>query len=73
MLKRFNWTLLGSPILGDWVIKPKDGAGCLNSFLVSSDIEFDKIVSNIEDKSKYIIQPYIEGEVLSPVLSVQKG
>jgi predicted ATP-grasp superfamily ATP-dependent carboligase len=50
---------------GAWVIKPKDGVGCLNSYFVSSQNEFDRINSQIEDKSHYIIQPYITGEPLS--------
>ena len=50
---------------GAWVIKPKDGVGCLNSYFVTSQNEFDRINSQIEDKDNYIIQPYITGEVLS--------
>ena len=48
-----------------WVIKPKDGVGCVDSYLVSDKGQLDKIVKQIVDKSDYIIQPYIKGESLS--------
>jgi len=50
---------------GAWVIKPKDGVGCLNSYFITSQNEFDRINVQIEDKAHYIIQPYIAGEALS--------
>jgi predicted ATP-grasp superfamily ATP-dependent carboligase len=52
-------------VYGSWVIKPKDGAGCLNSFFISSKHEFSKIKEQIPQTSNYIIQPYIEGDSLS--------
>lgn len=47
------------------VIKPKDGAGCLNSFLITNKHEFQQICQKIEDKSNYVIQPYLKGDTLS--------
>lgn len=48
-----------------WVIKAKDGVGCLNSHLVCNHQEFIHIKSQIESKSDYLIQPYIKGDSLS--------
>lgn len=56
---------LYSDILGQWVIKPKDGVGCLNNYVISSEHEFKQISKLIPNKSDYIIQPYIKGESLS--------
>ena len=50
---------------GKWVIKPKDGVGCLNSNLITNKNEFIQINKQIEDKYNYVIQPYIEGDSLS--------
>ena len=51
--------------VGQWVIKPKDGAGCLDCFFVSGKTEFNEIIKQIKDQSNYLIQPYIKGESLS--------
>lgn len=50
---------------GCWVIKPKEGAGCLNSYYISNKYELAKITKQIQQKSDYIVQPFIEGESLS--------
>ncbi len=47
------------------VVKPKDGVGCINCFLISNINEFEQINNLIKNKSDYIIQPYIEGETIS--------
>ncbi len=52
-------------IVEPWVIKPKDGAGCENSYFGTSQHEFDRINTQIECKDDYIIQPYILGNILS--------
>ncbi|MCK5830553.1 MAG: ATP-grasp domain-containing protein [Methylococcales bacterium] len=52
-------------IVEPWVIKPKDGVGCLDTHFISTQDEFDKIYALIACKENYIIQPYIQGEVLS--------
>jgi predicted ATP-grasp superfamily ATP-dependent carboligase len=51
--------------VGQWVIKPKDGAGCLNSYFLNDQHDIDRIRVHISQPEDYIIQPYIEGEVLS--------
>lgn len=50
---------------GQWVIKPRDGMGCINNYLVCNAQEFAKITAQIKQKSGYIIQPYVEGDLLS--------
>ena len=50
---------------GEWVIKPKDGAGCLDSYFITNQHEFDRALSLISQPENYIIQPYRQGESLS--------
>ncbi len=52
-------------LAGQWVIKPKNGVGCLDCFFVSNSYEFNEIIKQIKDQSSYLIQPYIKGETLS--------
>jgi len=48
-----------------WVVKSKDGVGCLNSYFIENNRELDQINIQVKSKAHYLIQPYIEGEVLS--------
>ncbi len=54
-----------SDLIGQWVIKSKDGVGCLNNYLISSEYEFEQVNNKIQCKSDYIIQPYVKGDSLS--------
>jgi predicted ATP-grasp superfamily ATP-dependent carboligase len=45
---------------GDWIIKPVDGVGCSDSFIIKGQREFNDICLGL-DKSRYIIQPHILG------------
>ncbi len=47
------------------VIKPKDGVGCINTYLVSNVKEFSRINELVVDQSDYIVQPYIIGQPMS--------
>jgi len=47
-----------------WVVKPKEGVGCLSTYLVTNKALFEELMLQIECKD-YIFQPYIEGEALS--------
>lgn len=47
------------------VIKPIDGVGCENSFVVSNKAEYGRVTANIENMCDYIIQPYIKGRSIS--------
>jgi tyramine---L-glutamate ligase len=49
---------------GEWILKPVDGVGCMDSFLITDQQEFDAITPAI-DKEKYIIQPHLRGEKTS--------
>ncbi len=53
------------PLLRTSVIKPKDGAGCLHSYVVTSQSEFNDINSSLDNRDNYIIQPFIKGDSLS--------
>ncbi len=57
--------LFTETIIGNWVIKSKDGAGCLESYFITNQNEFDKVLSDLIQPENYIIQPYIKGESLS--------
>jgi len=48
-----------------WVIKPKDGVGCLDSYYVTNPNELLLIKKNLTDLSDYLIQPFLKGESLS--------
>ena len=46
------------------MLKPVDGVGCMNSFLIKNQQEFEALTASI-DKEKYIIQPHIQGDKTS--------
>lgn len=52
-------------IVKPFVVKLKDGVGCLNNYFVIDQNEFDKINVVIDNKEQFIVQPYIKGETLS--------
>ncbi len=47
------------------VIKPIDGVGCENSFIVSNIAEYEQVTTNVVNTGDYIIQPYVEGRPIS--------
>jgi len=50
---------------GGWIVKPVDGVGCTGSYLIAGEDEFAALSEQIQDKSRYIIQPHIQGEKTS--------
>ncbi|MCK4841795.1 MAG: ATP-grasp domain-containing protein [Methylococcales bacterium] len=56
-----------------WVIKQRDGVGCINNYLISTQSEFDTVNSQINKKSDYLLQPYIKGQSLSLSCLFNKG
>ncbi len=44
---------------GEWMIKPVDGVGCEDSYVVASSQDFESIVAA---KGPYIIQPHLQGQ-----------
>lgn len=50
---------------GEWIIKPIDGAGSSQTYLIFNQTDFSVAVSSITDFSRYIIQPHLEGEKTS--------
>ncbi len=50
---------------GTWVIKPRDGAGCIDTYRVCDAKQYQQILSRLENKNKFIIQPYVEGMAIS--------
>ncbi len=49
---------------GGWIVKPVDGVGCENSYLISDRQEFDQVTAQL-NKSQFIIQPHLQGEKTS--------
>jgi predicted ATP-grasp superfamily ATP-dependent carboligase len=49
---------------GEWLIKPFDGVGCVDSYLTTDHEAFATITANL-DKGKYLVQPHIPGEKTS--------
>jgi tyramine---L-glutamate ligase len=49
---------------GEWMLKPIDGVGCEDSFLIT-DQKYFNMKTAVLDKHKYIIQPHIQGEKTS--------
>jgi tyramine---L-glutamate ligase len=47
------------------LIKPIDGAGCENSFVLCNQLELKQIAMRISQPERYIIQPFLQGETLS--------
>ncbi len=56
--------LFSNQFAGPWVIKPKEGAGCFNSYYVDHN-NYSEIIKQIESQADYIIQPYMIGKTLS--------
>ena len=51
-------------IPSEWIIKPVDGVGCTDSYVIADQQNFETITATI-DKGKYIIQPHLQGEKTS--------
>ncbi len=47
------------------IVKPIDGAGCNDSYLVRDGGEFERIAARLQGNGKYIIQPHLCGEKTS--------
>lgn len=50
---------------GEWMIKPVDGAGCADSYLITGQEDFAAIARQLDQKDRFIIQPHIQGEKIS--------
>ncbi len=48
-----------------WVIKAKDGAGCLNTHYIANQQDYLHCSKQIKNKADYLIQRYIKGDALS--------
>ncbi|MCK9620847.1 MAG: ATP-grasp domain-containing protein [Methylobacter sp.] len=43
---------------GEWMVKPVDGVGCENSYVLASPLDFERMAMR---KGQYIIQPHLQG------------
>ena len=47
------------------VLKPVDGIGCSDVYLLDDQADFQRLQATISDHDNYILQPYIQGRTLS--------
>lgn len=47
---------------GEWMVKPVDGVGCADSYLITNRQDFERMAAQ---KNSYIIQPHLQGEKTS--------
>lgn len=47
---------------GEWMVKPVDGVGCADSYVVINRQDFERMAAR---KSSYVIQPHLQGEKTS--------
>lgn len=43
---------------GEWMVKPVDGVGCADSYVITSRLDFEQLAVR---KSGYVIQPHLQG------------
>jgi len=47
---------------GEWMVKPVDGVGCADSYVITNRQDFEQMLAR---KGKYIIQPHLQGKKTS--------
>jgi predicted ATP-grasp superfamily ATP-dependent carboligase len=52
-------------IPGESIVKPIDGVGCNDSYLIWDASNFEQVVERLRGEGKYIIQPHLYGEKTS--------
>jgi predicted ATP-grasp superfamily ATP-dependent carboligase len=57
-IKAVPTSRLEAYVPGEWVIKPVDGVGCADSYIISTQHEFDQVAAQ---KSNYVVQPHFQG------------
>jgi predicted ATP-grasp superfamily ATP-dependent carboligase len=72
-LNTLQFNLFSNQFPGPWVVKPKDGAGCLNSYYIANNTDLFQITKQIDTPEDYVIQPYLEGASLSLSCLFRKG
>ncbi|MEC4748979.1 ATP-grasp domain-containing protein [Methylomicrobium sp. Wu6] len=50
---------------GESIVKPIDGAGCGDSYLVRDSVDFDRLAACRQGAGRFIIQPHLSGEKTS--------
>ena len=58
---------------GKRVIKPIDGMGCQNTFVIDGSEELAAIISKVSATKNHIIQPYVEGSPISLCCLFRQG
>ncbi len=55
---------------GEWIIKPVDGVGCADSYVITNQLEFERMAAR---KGPYIIQPHLQGAKTSLSCLFKRG
>jgi predicted ATP-grasp superfamily ATP-dependent carboligase len=50
---------------GEWMVKPIDGVGCGESYLITGSEDFAAFSLQARDKARFIFQPHVQGEKTS--------
>jgi predicted ATP-grasp superfamily ATP-dependent carboligase len=50
---------------GECIVKPIDGVGCCDSYLIRGPDDFDRVAERLRGTGKYIVQPHVYGEKTS--------
>jgi predicted ATP-grasp superfamily ATP-dependent carboligase len=50
---------------GEWMVKPVDGAGCNDSYLITSQQGFVSLSKQLSGHCQFIIQPHLQGQKIS--------
>jgi len=58
---------------GEWMLKPIDGAGCQDSYLLTERQDFATLAKLLPDDARYIIQPHLHGEKTSLSCLFRRG
>jgi predicted ATP-grasp superfamily ATP-dependent carboligase len=57
-IKAVPTSRLNTYISGEWIVKPADGVGCADSYIISTPHEFDQVAAQ---KNNYVVQPHFQG------------
>jgi len=61
-----EWSLIGFPSPSGYIIKPRDGAGCIDTLLFTDQTKLSLWLGNqVTDLTRFLIQPYIVGTAIS--------
>jgi len=65
-IKASDWSLKPFTSSAGYIVKPRDGAGCMNTYFIADSSSLNSwLESHSDDIANMVIQPYIEGLAIS--------